>query len=143
MQTPEAYRAVVFCSGKPSTFIVGDDLKSVATFNSQARYVVQTILVFQSLRYIFMRTIPSTLPSSALEMVREAQMVINAIEQLPVLTVCILNGTALGGGLEVALACDYRVADRECNAIGLPEVLCPQNIRTLALIHLCNLSFCF
>ena len=39
MQTPEAYRAVVFCSGKPSTFIVGADLKSVATFNSQARYV--------------------------------------------------------------------------------------------------------
>lgn len=38
-------------------------------------------------------------------------------------TVCVLNGATLGGGLELALACDYRVADiAKCTQIGLPEV---------------------
>lgn len=37
-------------------------------------------------------------------------------------TVAVLNGIALGGGLEIALACDYRVADQTCKQIGLPEV---------------------
>ena len=45
------------------------------------------------------------------------------LEALPVPTVCILNGATLGGGLELALACDYRVADiAKCTQIGLPEV---------------------
>ena len=37
-------------------------------------------------------------------------------------TVAILNGTTLGGGLELSLACDYRIADEACTQIGLPEV---------------------
>lgn len=46
-----------------------------------------------------------------------------ALEALPVPTICILNGATLGGGLELALACDYRIADAtKCKQIGLPEV---------------------
>lgn len=38
-------------------------------------------------------------------------------------TICVLNGATLGGGLELALACDYRIADAtKCTQIGLPEV---------------------
>jgi enoyl-CoA hydratase/carnithine racemase len=33
-----------------------------------------------------------------------------------------LNGTTLGGGLELALACTYRIADVNAKDIGLPEV---------------------
>ena len=45
------------------------------------------------------------------------------LESLPVPTVALLNGITLGGGLELALACDYRIADPEkCKQIGLPEV---------------------
>jgi len=44
-----------------------------------------------------------------------------AIEELPVPTVVAINGFALGGGLEVALAADFRVMSSEAQ-IGLPEV---------------------
>lgn len=51
----------------------------------------------------------------------------NDLESLPFPTVALVNGMALGGGLELALSCDYRVCDTEAR-IGLPEVtlgICP------------------
>ena len=54
---------------------------------------------------------------------RQLQNVFCMLEALPVPTVALLNGITLGGGLELALACDYRIADPEkCKQIGLPEV---------------------
>jgi enoyl-CoA hydratase/carnithine racemase len=43
-----------------------------------------------------------------------------AIERLPFRTVAAIKGCCLGSGLELALACDYRIAARRA-AIGLPE----------------------
>ena len=38
-------------------------------------------------------------------------------------TIAVLNGEVLGGGLELALACDFRIADSlYCKSVGLPEV---------------------
>src|SRR5215470_5831326 len=36
--------------------------------------------------------------------------------------VAAINGTALGGGLELALSCHYRVAAKEVRQLGLPEI---------------------
>ena len=47
--------------------------------------------------------------------------VINTIENSPVPVIAAIHGTALGGGMEIALACDYRVAVSSAK-IGLPEV---------------------
>jgi enoyl-CoA hydratase/carnithine racemase len=44
------------------------------------------------------------------------------LEQTPKLVVAAINGHCVGGGFEVALACDLRIARREAGKIGLPEV---------------------
>jgi 3-hydroxyacyl-CoA dehydrogenase/enoyl-CoA hydratase/3-hydroxybutyryl-CoA epimerase len=60
----------------------------------------------------------------AFEMVRAAQKIFDRVEALPCPTVAIINGFALGGGLELALACQYRVGVKgDKFSIGLPEVM--------------------
>ena len=44
------------------------------------------------------------------------------LEQTPKLVVAALNGHCVGGGLEIALACDLRIARRDAGKVGLPEV---------------------
>jgi 3-hydroxyacyl-CoA dehydrogenase/enoyl-CoA hydratase/3-hydroxybutyryl-CoA epimerase len=92
----EPPRGVVFASAKPTGFILGADVTEFARI------------------------------SSALEGTRLAtagQTTFMRIAELDCPTVAAIDGFALGGGLELALACDYRVAVRgyERN-IGLPEV---------------------
>jgi enoyl-CoA hydratase len=44
------------------------------------------------------------------------------LEQTPKLVIAALNGHTVGGGLEVALACDIRLAKKDGGKVGLPEV---------------------
>lgn len=89
-------RGLVIGSGKPGGFIAGADVKSFATLGDR---------------------------DQALDLIRRGQGVMDRIESLPCPTVAMIHGYCLGGGLEVALACNYRVAlDAPQTRIGLPEV---------------------
>jgi 3-hydroxyacyl-CoA dehydrogenase/enoyl-CoA hydratase/3-hydroxybutyryl-CoA epimerase len=60
----------------------------------------------------------------AYRLARAGQQVFDRIESLPMPTVAAIHGFALGGGLELALACHYRVgADDGRLNLGLPEVM--------------------
>src|SRR5262250_1660624 len=53
---------------------------------------------------------------------REAHAVVDRLDRLAVPTVAVIHGYCLGGGLEIALACDYRIAVEEAR-LGFPEVM--------------------
>ncbi len=89
--TPTA-RAVVVTGDGPY-FSAGADLKELATIDL----------------------------SRAPEIARAGQARFEAIAALPMPTIAAINGLALGGGLELALACDLRVAG-ESTKLGAPEV---------------------
>ncbi|HSD74977.1 MAG TPA: enoyl-CoA hydratase-related protein, partial [Steroidobacteraceae bacterium] len=89
-------RAAVVCSAKPGGFVAGADIKE----------------------FIGLRT-----PEQAYELIRAGQKVMDRVEALPCPTAAAINGFALGGGLELALACRYRVASDDGRvSLGLPEV---------------------
>ena len=89
-------KGVVIRSGKPSGFIAGADIKEFTGFKSA---------------------------TDAYALIRGGQLVFDRIEALPCPTVAAIQGFALGGGLELALACRYRVAVGDDRlSLGLPEV---------------------
>lgn len=51
-----------------------------------------------------------------------ANETLNRLEQTPKLVIAAINGHCVGGGLEVALAADLRIARKDAGRIGLPEV---------------------
>ena len=92
----EPPRALVVLSGKTNGFIAGAD---ISEFRSDAT------------------------EAEALELIRGGQLVLDRLAALPLPTVAAIHGFCLGGGLELALACRYRVAtDDRSTSLGLPEV---------------------
>ena len=75
-----------------------------------------------------------------IDFVRDLQNVLKRIESLGVATIAEVGGAAMGGGLELALACDFRVAALEAK-LALPEVnlgLIPGAGGTQRLTKLCG-----
>ena len=74
--------------------------------------------------------------------VKRMQDVFNRIEALPIVTLAEISGSALGGGFELALACDLRVAGHGA-LLGLPESrigLIPGAGGTQRLAKLCGMA---
>jgi len=80
----------------------------------------------------------------AFNLLRRGQNMLAKLESLPCTTVAMIDGYALGGGLELALACDVRVAaDEDKRTLGLPEVqlgLHPGFGGTVRSVHLAGIS---
>jgi 3-hydroxyacyl-CoA dehydrogenase/enoyl-CoA hydratase/3-hydroxybutyryl-CoA epimerase/3-hydroxyacyl-CoA dehydrogenase/enoyl-CoA hydratase/3-hydroxybutyryl-CoA epimerase/enoyl-CoA isomerase len=89
-------RGLVLRSGKPGTFIVGADLKELGSAEQN--------------------------PDLARAMVRQGLALIARIESLPYPTVAAVEGPCMGGGLEIALGFDERLASTHPKTeLGLPE----------------------
>ena len=89
-------RGLVVYSGKPGSFVMGADIKEFVGIESE---------------------------ELAFELVSKGQQLFNRLENLKCPSVAVINGVCLGGGLELAMACDYRVAlAGDERILGLPEV---------------------
>ena len=90
-------RAVVLYGGGPKAFAAGADLAEMAA------------------------RLEAGGPEAGAQLARAGQQVLNAWEALPMPTLAAVHGFCLGGGLELALACDMIFA-AEGASFGLPEV---------------------
>lgn len=86
---------LVFRTAKPKGFIVGADLRQILAFETDAQ--IQAFL-------------------------KHGQDTLNHLETYPGISIAVIDGACLGGGLEFALACKHRlVINRAETQIGMPE----------------------
>lgn len=90
---PAEARVMVVRGAGPKSFVAGADISQMAPFN----------------------------PEQGLDFGRFGAAVFRRIEELPIPVIAAVNGFALGGGCELAMACDIRVASANAK-FGQPEV---------------------
>ena len=95
--TNEVVKSAVLISSKPGSFIAGADIDMIAACKTSQEVT---------------------------QLSQEGQKMLEKIEQSPKPIVAAISGSCLGGGLEVAIACHYRIATKDRKTIlGTPEVL--------------------
>ncbi len=91
-------RGLIIYSEKPGGFIAGADVKGFAGISANDKDI-------------------------ALKFIHAGQQLCQSIEDLPMPTLAIVKGFCMGGGLELALACDYIISDDEPSTkLSLPEI---------------------
>jgi len=96
MEQDTSVHGAVFISGKPDVWIAGADIEE----------------------FLQLKT-----ATDAERLSRDGQMLLDSIERLRIPVIAAIHGACLGGGLETALACRYRIGtDHPKTILGLPEV---------------------
>lgn len=91
-----AVKALVIISGKPDTFIAGADIEEFTRLSTREQFE---------------------------QLSRDGQAMLQRLDDFPKPVVAAIHGACLGGGFELALACDWRIAtDHPKTQLGLPEV---------------------
>ena len=89
-------KAVVLISGKPENFVAGADIEEFVAAKTEDEFR---------------------------KLAREGQQFLDALEAFPVPIVVAIHGACLGGGLEISLACHWRIATNHPKTVlGQPEV---------------------
>ncbi|MCD6055233.1 MAG: enoyl-CoA hydratase [Gammaproteobacteria bacterium] len=93
----QSLRGLIITSRKKNSFIIGADVHAIGKIKNE---------------------------SEAYQLILEGRQVFDNIAALPFTTVAMVNGFCLGGGLELALACDYIIVeDSSTTKLAFPEVL--------------------
>lgn len=90
-------KGLVISSAKKSGFIAGADISEFEHFKTS---------------------------EEATQLIRRGQLILDQLEKMTIPTIALIRGFCLGGGLELALACRYRIVeDTQKTKLGLPEVM--------------------
>jgi 3-hydroxyacyl-CoA dehydrogenase / enoyl-CoA hydratase / 3-hydroxybutyryl-CoA epimerase len=87
---------LIIGSGKDKGFIVGADIREFEALDTEAKVI---------------------------ESIKTVNAMLDKLERLPVPVVAMIHGVCVGGGLELVLACHYRIATKDDSTrVGFPEV---------------------
>lgn len=101
IQSRSDIHGLIICSGKPGMFIAGADLTEFVASMHQ----------------------PGDHAAGAEAMCRNGQQLFARLSKMPFVTVAAIDGVCVGGGLELSLWCDRRIASSNSRTeLGLPEV---------------------
>ncbi|RXN00369.1 Trifunctional enzyme subunit alpha, mitochondrial [Acipenser ruthenus] len=103
----DAVKSAVLISSKPGCFIAGADINMIEACSTAAEVT---------------------------SLSQEGQRMFQKIEQSPIPIVAAINGSCLGGGLEVAIACQYRVATKNKKTVLGPGLKGPEE-RTMEYLE--------
>ncbi len=96
LKSDAAVKALIIISGKSDNFIAGADIEEFTRLSTREEFE---------------------------RLSREGQEMLQRLDDFPKPVIAAINGACLGGGLELALACDWRIAtDHPKTQLGLPEV---------------------
>jgi len=96
IENDKSIKAIVLTSGKPNGFVAGADIGMLQNLTSEQQVI---------------------------DLAKTGHKVFNQIESLTQPVVVAINGACLGAGLELALACSYRICtENSATKVGLPEV---------------------
>jgi len=96
LKTKTEIKTLLIYSAKPDIFLAGADINEIQLMKTK---------------------------EDALKLVEQMQDIFNELDNLPQVTMALIDGPCMGGGTELALSCDYRVcSDNPRTKIGLPEV---------------------
>lgn len=97
LESNPSITSAVIISGKPGCFVAGADISMIEKCKT---------------------------PADAEKIAEEGQQMFHRLEQSKKPVVAAINGSCLGGGFELALACHYRIATKDKKtSLGLPEVM--------------------
>jgi enoyl-CoA hydratase/carnithine racemase len=104
VESSDAVRAVILTGSEPGIFIRHYDVGELLQMGSD--------MAGQGMNFSVERVVPET----------EIHRCFRRMESLPVPFIAAINGLAMGGGFETALACDLRLVQDGDYDLGLPEV---------------------
>lgn len=118
IEVDEQIRCVLFRSDVKKFFSAGADLTDLP---QDAMVKLLELTPTTDLKQLIKDVLPS-ISNRLAGIFREVHDVFSKIENLKKPTIAVINGHALGGGLELAMTCDFRFMGRGAGKVGLPEL---------------------
>lgn len=135
-------KAVVLASGKPGTWVAGADIKMLAAVSAGRKQTLPLVAIVTHVRTTLRFALQASSAEELTGLAHNGQKAMDRIANSKKPFVAAIDGACMGGGLELALACHYRVATSNKKtvlsvyvAVAAQRARCMTNISLLRFVQ--------